>query len=112
MAALRSPLGKLAQKHLRFFQILRVEAFGEPVVDGRKQVARFLALALAFPQAGEAGGGAELPGLRLLLARPGESGATFSCERIGPTKQSPIIATLSPPCPFDMLDRHINGLES
>jgi len=46
-----------------------VEAFGEPAVDRRKQVAGFGALALIAPQAGEAGGGAQLPDFRTLPLR-------------------------------------------
>jgi hypothetical protein len=38
----------------------RVEAFGEPVVDRREEIASLGALALVAPEAGEAGGGAEL----------------------------------------------------
>ena len=32
-----------------FDQIFRIEAFGEPVVNGRKQIVRFVALALHLP---------------------------------------------------------------
>jgi hypothetical protein len=45
----------------------RVEALGEPAVDGTKQVARLLHPALVVPKACEAHGGAEFPRFSLLL---------------------------------------------
>ena len=53
---------QLTQKPLRLLQIRRVEPLGEPSVHRREQVASFLTLFLLLPQAGEAGGGAELQG--------------------------------------------------
>jgi hypothetical protein len=47
----------------------RVEAFGEPAVDRSQQFASLLHLALVAPEACEAHGGAEFPGLCLLRAR-------------------------------------------
>ena len=41
------------------FEVLRVKAFGEPVVDRGEQLVGFCCLALTLPQAGQAGGGAE-----------------------------------------------------
>jgi hypothetical protein len=49
------PLAKLVQQRLGLFQILRVEALGEPVVDRSEERARFLPLALALPQSREVG---------------------------------------------------------
>src|SRR5262249_32536983 len=50
-------------------QVLGVESLGEPIVDRLQQTERFLAPALALPQPGETGRGAQLPRLRALLAR-------------------------------------------
>jgi hypothetical protein len=48
-------------------QVGRVEALGEPAIDRRENVARFLVAALVVAEPGEARGGAQLPELRLLL---------------------------------------------
>ncbi len=44
---------KLVEQRLRLLQTGRVEALGEPVIDGQEEVARFLCLALVALQAGE-----------------------------------------------------------
>ena len=49
-----SGLRQLVQQRLRVHQILRVEAFREPVVDGGEEGAGFVLLALALPEPGEA----------------------------------------------------------
>ena len=41
-------------------------SFGEPVVHGSQEISGFSALPLIAPEAGEAGGGAQLPRLRTL----------------------------------------------
>ncbi len=51
------------------FQVRRVKAFGEPVVDRGEQLPRLFALPLALPQQGQAGGGAQFPGFGSLLLR-------------------------------------------
>jgi hypothetical protein len=51
---------ELIEQRLGLLQDRRVQPFGEPAVDRRKQVAGFGALALIAPQADEAGGGAQL----------------------------------------------------
>ena len=47
----------------------RVKAFSEPAVDRREEIAGFGALALVAPEAGEAGGGAQLKRFGMLVAR-------------------------------------------
>jgi SAM domain (Sterile alpha motif) len=71
--ALNSPF-QFGEKGLCLLQIPGVEAFGEPVVNRGEQLIRFLASALALPQACEAHRRAQLPGLGLLAARPGKRG--------------------------------------
>ena len=68
IAALHHPLGELVQQRLRVLQVRRVEAFGEPVVDGCEQRAGLVLFPLLLPEVGEVRGGAELEGLRLLRA--------------------------------------------
>ena len=41
------------QQRLRVFQVVGVEALGEPAVDGREQFARFRGLAMVQPQLAE-----------------------------------------------------------
>ena len=53
---------KFLQERLGFLEVGGVKALGEPAVDRRQQLAGFGALALALPQASQAGGGAECPG--------------------------------------------------
>lgn len=53
-------LAQLRQQRLRVDQILRLEAFAEPVVDGSEEVTGLDFLALVQPVPGEAGSGAEL----------------------------------------------------
>jgi hypothetical protein len=66
MAAISS--SDWVEQRLRVFEIGSVEPLGEPAVDRRQQIARFGTPALLAPQPREAGGGAQLQGLRLLLA--------------------------------------------
>jgi hypothetical protein len=58
---------KLFKQPLRLDQIARVEPLRKPPVNRSQQFARFAHLALVAPEAGEAHGGAEFPGLGLLL---------------------------------------------
>ncbi len=46
--------GEVVEQRLRFLEVGRIEALGEPVVDGFEHVAYLGWLALATPQAGEA----------------------------------------------------------
>ena len=62
------------QQHLRVLQIARDEGLSEPAVNRSKQFASLLHLALGTPEAYKALGGAEFPGLCLLL--------TGNCERV------------------------------
>ena len=74
---------QLIEQRLRLFQVERLEAFGEPVVDRCEQIVGFLALTLRLPQAREAGRRAQLPRLRLLLARKIQRGEVVflgACE--------------------------------
>src|SRR6266567_271293 len=67
--------GALRQRLLQrlgLLEIRRVKPLGEPRVHRRQQVVGLLALPLGLPQAGQAGGGAQLPGAGLLLARDGQ----------------------------------------
>jgi len=59
------------EQRLRLSQIGRVEAFREPAVDRREQVASFGAPTLVVAEPGEARGGAQFPELALLL--PGDA---------------------------------------
>src|SRR5438132_986995 len=62
-----SSSAKLVQQRLCLFQIGGVEAFGEPAVDRREEVAGFVAPILIAAEPGEADGGAQFPELGLLL---------------------------------------------
>src|SRR3984893_18133089 len=65
--------GQLIQQRFRLLEVGRVEAFGEPVVHRREEVAGFGALTLVAPEAGEAGVGAQLPHLSVLSPRDRQS---------------------------------------
>ena len=67
--------GQLVEQRLRLDEVARVEALGEPGVDGRQQRAGLGALALALPEPREARRGTQLEGLRLLCARDVERAA-------------------------------------
>ena len=58
---------QFVEQRLCLFEIGRVEAFGEPAVDRREEIAGFGAPALVAPEPGEARGGAQFPELGLLL---------------------------------------------
>ena len=60
-------LRQLSEKRLGHLQIERVKAFSEPVVDRSQEFPRLLHLALVAPEACEAHGSPEFPGLCLLL---------------------------------------------
>ncbi len=47
-------LAELVEKRLCILEVRSIEAFGEPIIDRRKQVARFGRFALVLPQASEA----------------------------------------------------------
>lgn len=61
-------LGQPPEQRLGVLQVLRVEAFGEPVVDGGEERAGLVALALIAEQAGQARRGSKLQGSRMLGA--------------------------------------------
>ena len=65
---------QLVEQPLCFFQVLGVEALGEPAVDGREQLAGFAHAALVAHQTCVARRGAQLPGFCLLCSRPVERG--------------------------------------
>src|SRR5262249_22773841 len=65
-------LRQCVEQRFRLLQIARVEALSEPAVHRSEQFASLLHLALVTPKAGEAHGGAEFPGLCLLLTGDGE----------------------------------------
>src|SRR5262245_50426126 len=60
------------QQRLRLLEVGGVKALGEPAIDCRQQFVRLGALALLLPQAAQAHGGAQLPGLGLLAAGNGQ----------------------------------------
>ena len=60
---------QLIEQPLRFFQIGGVEAFGEPSVNRREQLARFRATTPFPPQPREARCRAQLIGRRLAVSR-------------------------------------------
>jgi len=62
---------ELIEQRLRLFEVGRVEAFGEPVIDRRQKVASFRMAPLVAPQAAEARSDAQFPHLGLLL--PGDA---------------------------------------
>src|SRR5262249_23267143 len=53
--------GQVIEERLGLLQVKRVEAFGEPAIDGREQVASLGALALIAPEAGEVESCTQLP---------------------------------------------------
>jgi hypothetical protein len=77
---------QLGEQRLSLFQIERVEAFGEPVVDRREKIVGLLSLPLITPEARQARRRPQLLGLCLLLAgnseRALEIGLRFRCIRL------------------------------
>jgi hypothetical protein len=52
---MQSPsLGELLQQRLRLLKVRRLEAFGEPAVDWREEIASLAVLVLGAPELGEA----------------------------------------------------------
>ena len=78
-------LRQLVEQRLGVFQIGGVEAFGEPAVDRREQLACLATPALLAPQPGEARGGAQFLAASALLAGDREGGAKrlLGLRRIG-----------------------------
>jgi hypothetical protein len=72
---------------LRILQVSGVKPLGEPVVDRCQQVVGFLALALLLPQAAQARGSPQLPGLGLLAAGNGQ-GLLEAGFRLGRVRDS------------------------
>src|SRR5437660_1754637 len=58
-------IAQFFKQRLGLLEVERVEPLGEPAVDRRQKLVRLGGLALVPPQPGEAGGGAQLPRLRL-----------------------------------------------
>src|SRR5271154_1483149 len=58
---------QLLEQRLGFFQVERIEAFGEPAIDRSEKIAAFLPLALIAPEPREACGGSEFSRAGLLL---------------------------------------------
>jgi hypothetical protein len=74
---------QLLQERLGFLEVGGVKALGELAVNRGEQLAGCGALALALPQARQAGGGASLEGLRLLVLGSCQSlGKTGACFRL------------------------------
>jgi hypothetical protein len=78
---LTRPLLQLLEQRLRGLQVASGEAFGEPGVDWREEVARVGALALIAPQVREARRRAQLERARPLLTGDGE-GAVVAAARV------------------------------
>ena len=66
-----SSSGELIEQRSRVLEVGGVEAFGEPAVDRREQIASRGVAALVAAQSGKARGGAQFPELGLLL--PGDA---------------------------------------
>src|SRR5215472_10331833 len=79
----RAFLPQLVEQRLRLDEVARVEAFGEPAVDGREEVAGSGALALVAQQPREARRGAQLQGSRALLAGDGEGAVVAGGGLVG-----------------------------
>ena len=73
------------EQFLRFLHVTRIKPLSEPTVHRSQQFAGLLLLALVAPEACEAHGGAEFPGLCLLLTSDCECAVKipFSFRRIG-----------------------------
>src|SRR5215471_13625669 len=82
------------EQGLGLLQITRSEAFGEPAVDRRKDVARFVVSVALQQHAGEAGRGAQLVRSRFLPLRDGEALAEMLVRslRVGPRRQGQELA--------------------
>src|ERR1700737_465975 len=74
------PLLEFVEQRFCLFEIGGVEAFGEPAVDRREQVAGFGAAALVAAEPGEARGGAQFPELGFLLLGDAQG---FAIELLG-----------------------------
>jgi hypothetical protein len=93
----------------RLLQVSRAEAFGEPAVDRREEVAGFSVMALVEAEPGEARGGAQFLELGLLLPGGAEGCAIEFLGGLGmplPQQQPafvPFQLRLEPAlaCPFD-----------
>jgi hypothetical protein len=102
---------QFVEQRLCLSQIGRGEAFGEPAVDRREQVAGFGAAALVAAEPGEAHGGAQLPELGPLLLGDAQGFAIQFLDCLGmplPQQQLafvPIELRCEPAlaCPFDDL---------
>src|SRR4029453_9881067 len=60
---------ELLQQRLGFLEVYGVQPLAEPGIDLWQELACSIALPLLLPEATQAHGGSEFPGLRLLLAR-------------------------------------------
>ena len=63
---------QLVAQRFCLFQIARLKPLGEPAVDRSEKLASLILLSLVSPEPRNAHGGAEFPGLRLLLTRDRE----------------------------------------
>ncbi len=60
---------QFVQQSLGVFQVRRVKAFGEPMIDREQEVVRLTVLAIVKPQPGETRRRAQLKRFRILVAR-------------------------------------------
>jgi len=62
-------LRQLVKQDLGFLEVARLEAFGEPAIDWRKEVSGLIPLTLVAPEPRHAHGSPQLEGLCLLFPR-------------------------------------------
>ena len=98
---------EFVKQSLCFFQIGRVEAFSEPAVDRREEIAGFAAAALVAAEPGEARSGTQFPELGPLLLSDAQglaiqflgslgrcSSRPFSLFSSAANQRSPVLLTI------------------
>jgi hypothetical protein len=65
--SLNRRMAQFCDQRFRLLQILRIEPFGEPVIDFGQQLVSFFRLSLLLPETSKACRSAEFPGFGLLL---------------------------------------------
>ena len=113
---MRLDLRQLGKQLPGFFEIRGVEAFGEPVIDRRKQLVTLVTPALIAPQADEARRGPQFERLSLLPLRDGKGfsirllrGSSVA-DRTVSAQFAAQAQELGPPPPIANLLGHDEGL--